>query len=71
MEKLKFLTPELAEKIRTQFGSPCYVYDAATLKRQARQRPQGDSTPAAALAHPASHMGARAQPRRTRWPTHP
>lgn len=35
VEKLRFMSAEQAEAIRTKFGSPCYVYDAATLKRQA------------------------------------
>jgi diaminopimelate decarboxylase len=35
MEKLKFLTPELAEKARAEFGTPLYVYDERTLKAQA------------------------------------
>jgi diaminopimelate decarboxylase len=36
METLKFLTPELAEEVRRQFGTPVYVYDERTLKMQAR-----------------------------------
>jgi diaminopimelate decarboxylase len=35
MEKLKFLTPEIAEELRRQFGTPAYVYDERTLKAQA------------------------------------
>jgi len=35
MEKLKFLTPDLAQQARTQFGSPLFVYDERTLKAQA------------------------------------
>ena len=35
MEKLKFLTPEQARQIRTEFGSPLYVYDESTLRRNA------------------------------------
>ena len=42
VEKLRFMSPAIAEAIRSKFGSPVYVYDAATLKRQA----------AAALAFP-------------------
>ncbi len=36
METLKFLTPEQAESVRRQFGTPVYVYDERTLKAQAR-----------------------------------
>jgi diaminopimelate decarboxylase len=36
METLKFLTPEQAESVRSQFGTPAYVYDERTLKAQAR-----------------------------------
>ena len=36
METLKFLTPEQAEAVRSQFGTPVYVYDERTLKAQAR-----------------------------------
>ena len=35
MEKLKFLTPALAEKVRQTIGTPTYVYDERTLKKQA------------------------------------
>jgi diaminopimelate decarboxylase len=35
MEKLKFLTPDLAQAARTKFGSPLFVYDERTLKAQA------------------------------------
>ncbi len=35
MEKLKFLTPELAEETRAKFGTPTYLYDEQTLKAQA------------------------------------
>ena len=35
MEKLKFLTPEIAEEARARFGTPVYVYDERTLKAQA------------------------------------
>jgi diaminopimelate decarboxylase len=35
MEKLKFLTPVLAEKVRQTIGTPTYVYDERTLKKQA------------------------------------
>ena len=35
MEKLKFLTPVQAEAVRTQFGTPVYVYDERTLEAQA------------------------------------
>jgi diaminopimelate decarboxylase len=37
METLKFLTPEQAEAVRSQFGTPVYVYDERTLKAQARE----------------------------------
>jgi diaminopimelate decarboxylase len=37
METLKFLTPEQAEAIRSQFGTPVYVYDERTVKAQARE----------------------------------
>jgi diaminopimelate decarboxylase len=37
METLKFLTPEQAEAVRHQFGTPAYVYDERTLKAQARE----------------------------------
>ncbi len=36
MEQLRFLTPELAAEARRNFGTPTYVYDLATLRRQAR-----------------------------------
>ena len=36
METLRFLTPEQAETVRRQFGTPAYVYDERTLKTQAR-----------------------------------
>ena len=36
METLKFLTPEQAESVRSQFGTPVFVYDERTLKAQAR-----------------------------------
>ena len=35
MEKLKFLTPEIAQDVRAKFGTPVYVYDERTLKAQA------------------------------------
>src|SRR5471030_2916642 len=35
MEQLKFLTPQIAEQVRAQFGTPVYVYDEHTLKAQA------------------------------------
>jgi diaminopimelate decarboxylase len=35
MEKLRFLTPTLAEDLRRDFGTPAYVYDERTLKAQA------------------------------------
>jgi diaminopimelate decarboxylase len=35
MEKLKFLTPDLAQQAGTRFGSPLFVYDERTLKAQA------------------------------------
>jgi diaminopimelate decarboxylase len=35
METLKFLTPEQAEAVRNQFGTPAYVYDERTLKARA------------------------------------
>jgi len=35
MEKLNFLTPALAEKLRQTVGTPAYVYDERTLKSQA------------------------------------
>lgn len=34
---MRFLSPAKAEEIRTKFGSPLYVYDANTLKQQARE----------------------------------
>src|ERR1700722_7273134 len=37
METLRFLTPEQAEAVRSQFGTPVYVYDERTLKAQARE----------------------------------
>ncbi|SRR5581483_1105021 len=37
METLKFLTPEQAEALRAQFGTPLYVYDERTLKAQAQK----------------------------------
>jgi len=37
METLKFLSPEQAESVRSQFGTPVYVYDERTLKAQARE----------------------------------
>jgi diaminopimelate decarboxylase len=37
METLKFLTPEQAESVRRQFGTPVYVYDERTLTAQAHE----------------------------------
>jgi diaminopimelate decarboxylase len=37
METLRFLTPEQAESVRSQFGTPAYVYDERTLKARARE----------------------------------
>jgi len=36
IEKLRFLTSEKAAVLRKEFGSPVYVYDEATLTRQAK-----------------------------------
>uniref|UniRef100_A0A7S0WW88 Diaminopimelate decarboxylase n=1 Tax=Pyramimonas obovata TaxID=1411642 RepID=A0A7S0WW88_9CHLO len=35
VEQLNFLTPEMAYKVANEVGTPCYVYDMETLKRQA------------------------------------
>eukprot|EP00959_Pyramimonas_sp_CCMP1952_P209172 4375804-Pyramimonas_sp.AAC.1 len=35
VEQLNFLTPEMAQKVAKEIGTPCYVYDMPTLKRQA------------------------------------
>lgn len=43
MESLQFLSPEEVRALRSEFGTPLYVYDEATLRRQAK----------AALAFPA------------------
>jgi diaminopimelate decarboxylase len=40
---VRFLTPEIAAEVRARFGTPCYVYDRASLEAAAR----------AALAFPA------------------
>ena len=37
LESLRFLSPETASKVVAQFGSPTYVYDAATLTASAKQ----------------------------------
>jgi diaminopimelate decarboxylase len=37
MEKLKFLSPALTEKVRQLVGTPAYVYDERTLNAQAAQ----------------------------------
>jgi len=37
METLKFLSPEQAEMVRHQFGTPVYVYDERSLKARARE----------------------------------
>lgn len=37
METLAFLTPDQVRRVREAYGSPVYVYDAATLEAQARQ----------------------------------
>jgi len=37
METLRFLTPEQAEAVRSQFATPVYIYDERTLKAQARE----------------------------------
>ena len=37
METLRFLTPELVRSIATEFGTPSYVYDEATLEQRARE----------------------------------
>ena len=34
-ETLRFLNPDLARRIRAEFGTPVYVYDEATLRRSA------------------------------------
>jgi len=36
MEKLRFLTPDLAEKVRQHYGTPAYVYDLKSLRENAR-----------------------------------
>lgn len=36
IEKPRFLTKSVAEKIAKKFGTPCYVYDEASLERQAK-----------------------------------
>jgi diaminopimelate decarboxylase len=36
LESLRFLTPAQAAEARTRFGTPVYVYDEATLRRQAK-----------------------------------
>ena len=36
VEQLRFLTPENALALREKFGTPFYVYDEATLTRQAK-----------------------------------
>jgi diaminopimelate decarboxylase len=36
-ETLRFLTPEKCFAVREQFGTPCYVYDEASLKAQAEK----------------------------------
>ena len=51
METLKFLTPEQAESVRSQFGTPVYVYDERTLKAQA---PRGASTSPMPSASPSA-----------------
>lgn len=35
LESLRFLTPAQANEVRTRFGSPVYIYDQASLRRQA------------------------------------
>jgi len=37
LEKLRFLTPELAEAVASKFGTPTYVYDMGTLTASAKQ----------------------------------
>ena len=37
IEKLHFLTPELAKKIAEEFSTPCYVYSEKALTEQARK----------------------------------
>jgi len=37
VESLRFLTPELALAVRSDVGTPAFVYDEATLKTQARK----------------------------------
>ena len=36
-EVLRFLTPEACFKVREQYGTPCYVYDEASLRAQAQK----------------------------------
>jgi diaminopimelate decarboxylase len=36
LESLRFLTPAQAAEVRTRFSTPAYVYDEATLRRQAK-----------------------------------
>lgn len=37
LEKLRFLTPDIAKKIAKKFGTPVYVYDEATMVDRAKQ----------------------------------
>ena len=36
-EKLRFLTPEKCFAVREQYGTPCYVYDEASLRSRAQK----------------------------------
>ena len=37
LERSKFLTPELVRQVKTQYGTPTYIYDQATLISQANK----------------------------------
>jgi hypothetical protein len=56
MEQLRFLTPEKALQVREGFGSPCYVYDEASLRENA----------AKATAFPNAYGASPPLPRRRR-----
>ena len=62
MEELRFLTAETAEKVRQQFGTPCYVYDEASLRANAAKATAfpnaygASPCPPARDAHPAPRL---------------
>jgi len=45
LDQLRFLSPEEAHAVKDAFGTPVYVYDAATLKAQVSRGHRGSPSP--------------------------